>query len=191
MKSLLKQADYSQDWVKDFYTQSAIWWGRDPQAAGTHAERLTQVERAVRVIDLIEGPVPDPRRILDLGCGPGLSAAALADAGYAVTGVELNPTDAAYARELLKTPRPGALTFLEADFYTVDLPGPFDVVVCWQIFGIGSDADQRRLLRRISREWLAPGGKVLLDVYHPAGPMRDNGREWHLQPLKGCPARSK
>ena len=104
-----------------------------------------------------------------------------------MTGVELNPTDAAYARELLKTPRPGALTFLEADFYTVDLPGPFDVVVCWQIFGFGSDADQRRLLRRISREWLAPGGKVLLDVYHPAGPMRDNGREWHLQPLKGVP----
>jgi len=178
MKSLLRQADYSQDWVKDFYTQAGIWWGRDPQASGTHADRVAAVERLTG---------PGPKRILDLGCGPGLSAAAMADAGHAITGVELNPTDAAYTRELLKTPRTGALTFLEADFFTVTLPGPFDVVACWQVFGIGPDFDQRRLLRRISGEWLAPGGKVLLDVYHPAGPMRDNGREWHLKPLKGVP----
>ncbi len=45
MKSLLKQPDYSQDWVKDFYTQAGIWWGNDPQAAGTHEERVRLVER--------------------------------------------------------------------------------------------------------------------------------------------------
>ena len=38
MKSLLRQPDYSQDWVKDFYTQAGIWWGNDPQASGTDAE---------------------------------------------------------------------------------------------------------------------------------------------------------
>jgi predicted RNA methylase len=56
-------------------------------------------------------------RILDLGVGPGRTAAALADAGHNVVAVELNPTDAGYARELLKTPRKGRLEFLEADFY--------------------------------------------------------------------------
>jgi SAM-dependent methyltransferase len=178
MKSLLRQTTYDQDWVKDFYTQAGIWWGEDPQAAGTHAQRVQLIER---------WRGPEAQRILDLGCGPGRTAAALAERGHAVVGVELNPTDARYARELLKTPRKGALTFLEADFYTVEVAGLFDVVTCWQVFGIGSDADQRRLLRRIAQEWLAPGGSVFLDVYNPAGPARDAGREWRLKPLPGVP----
>jgi SAM-dependent methyltransferase len=176
MKSLYRQNDYSQEWVKDFYTQAGIWWGHDPQAAGTHAERVKLVERLCG---------PEPKCILDLGCGPGHTVAALAEHGHTVVGVELNPTDAGYARELLKTPRKGAVTFLEADFYSVDVPGLFDVVTCWQAFGIGSDADQRRLLQRIARKWLAPEGSVLLDVYNPAGPARDNGKEWRLAPLPG------
>jgi SAM-dependent methyltransferase len=124
---------------------------------------------------------------LDLGAGSGRTLAALADCGHSVVGVELNPTDAGYARELFKTPRKGPVTFLEADFYTVELQGPFDIVTCWQAFGIGSDADQRRLLRRIAREWLAPGGSAILDVYHPAGPIRDHGKEWRLDLLPGVP----
>lgn len=178
MRSLLQQDNYSQDWIKDFYTQAGIWWGKDPQATGTHAERVKWVERLCG---------SGPKRILDLACGPGRTVAALAEAGHTVVGVELNPTDASYARELLKAPRQGAVTFLEADFYTVEIPGPFDVVTCWQAFGFGSDADQRRLLQRVSQEWLAPEGNVLLDVYNPAGPARDHGKEWRLKPLPGVP----
>lgn len=178
MKSLLDQHDYSLEWVQDFYTQAGIWWGSDPQSQGTHTGRADIVRRLCGAGHL---------RILDLGCGPGRTAAALADEGHSVTGIELNPTDAGYARELLKTPHKGTLEFLEADFYTGALNGAFDVVTCWQVFGLGSDADQRRLLRRISREWLAPGGSVLADVYNPAGPARDSGREWRLAPLAGVP----
>ena len=146
----------SKDWARNFYTQAGIWLGEDPQAAGTHEERANIIERLCG---------PGARRVLELGAGAGRTAAALADRGHSVVAVELNPTDAGCASEFLKTQRQGAVTFLEADFYTVELAGSFDVVTCWQVFGIGSDADQRRLLRRISQEWLAPGGSVLLDVY--------------------------
>ena len=178
MKSLLHQKTYSQDWVKDFYTQGGIWWGKDPQAAGEHAARVKTIARLCGA---------GLKRILDLGAGPGHTAAALADLGHTVIAVELNPTDASYARELLDLPRQGRLEFLEADFYTVELQGKFDVVTCWQVFGLGTDADQRRLLKRVAGEWLAPDGSVILDVYHPAGPARDAGKEWHLQPLEGVP----
>src|SRR5512139_594747 len=104
MKSLLRQPDYSQEWVKDFYTQAGIWWGNDPQASGIHAERVKLVEKLCGA---------GPKRVLDLGCGPGGTLAALADAGHTVVGVELNPTDAAYARQLLEEHK-GAVTFLEA-----------------------------------------------------------------------------
>ena len=182
MNSLLRQTDYSRAWVKDFYTQAGIWWGEDPQAAGTHAERVRTVERLCG---------PGSKRILDLGAGSGRTAAAIADYGHTVVAVELNPTDAGYARELLKTPRKGTVTFLEADFYKVDLQGPFDVVTCWQVFGIGTDVDQRRLLQRIAQEWLAPDGSVLLDVYNPAGPAHNDGKEWRLAPLPGVPGSVK
>jgi hypothetical protein len=67
------------------------------------------------------------------------------------------------------------------------LEGPFDVVCYWDGFGIGSDADQRRLLKRISQLWLAPGGSVLIDVASPVWAARHAGLEQHLAPLPGVP----
>jgi SAM-dependent methyltransferase len=124
---------------------------------------------------------------LELGAGSGRTAAAMADLGHTVVAVELNPTDVQYAQELLKIPRQGSLTILEADFFTVELKGRFDVVCGWQCLGMGSDADQRRLLRRIAHEWLAPGGSALIDVYSPIKPVRDAGTELRLPPLPGVP----
>lgn len=176
--SLFRQGSYSKDWIKDFYTQSAIWWGSDPQGQATHEARLSTVERLCG---------SGKKRILDLGAGPGVSAAVMADQGHNVVAVEFNPTDVQYAQELLKARRKGSLTILEADFYTVELEGCFDVVCYWDGFGVGSDADQRRLLRRISQDWLAPHGSVLMDVFSPIRPAHDAGRETRLPPLKGVP----
>jgi hypothetical protein len=82
-------------------------------------------------------------------------------------------------------PRKGSLTVLQADFYTVRLDGRFDVVCCWEVFGLGSDADQRRMLGRIAREWLAPDGSLLMDVYSPIRPARDADTQETLPPLPG------
>jgi SAM-dependent methyltransferase len=126
------------------------------------------------------------QRILDLGCGPGTTAAAMADAGHTVVAVEFSAR-ARYAQELARIPRKGSLVVLEADFYTVELERRFDVVCCWEVFGLGSDADQRRLLKRIAQDWLAPNGSVLMDVYSPIKPARDAGTEERLPPLKDVP----
>jgi hypothetical protein len=89
--------------------------------------------------------------------------------------------------ELARAPRAGRLQVVQEDFYTVRLEGRFDVVCCWEVFGLGSDADQRRLLGRIAREWLAPDGCVLMDVYSPSRPARDAGTEQRRAPLPGVP----
>ncbi|MCX7029977.1 MAG: class I SAM-dependent methyltransferase, partial [Spirochaetes bacterium] len=129
---------------------------------------------------------PGPMRVLDLGSGPGGNAAAMADLGHDVTAVEFSDR-ARHARELAAVLRKGRLTVGQEDFTTVRLEGRFDVVCCWEVFGLGSDADQRRLLRRISEEWLAAHGYVLMDVYSPARPARDAGTEQRLPPLPGVP----
>lgn len=106
---------------------------------------------------------PDAATVLELAAGGGQAAAAAADDGLAVTAVELVARAAANARRLAVT-RPG-LRVLEADMYSADLHGArFDAVVYWD--GFGTDQDQLVLLRRI-RDWMAPGGRLLLDVYTP------------------------
>jgi len=174
--SLLRQGVYSLAWVKDFYDQTSTWWGPNTDWASARS-RAAALERLAG---------PGARRVLDLGAGPGGNAAAMADLGHDVTAVEFSDR-AVHARELAKAARKGSLTVVQDDFYTVRLEGRFDAVCCWEVFGLGSDADQRRLLSRISGEWLAPHGCVLMDVYNPARPARDAGKEQRLSPLPGVP----
>ncbi len=177
-KNLMRSGRYSREWVKGFYDQAHVWWGPDPQEEGTHEGRLDAIRRHCGTA---------ARRVLDLGAGSGMTAATLADAGYDVTAVEINDTDAATGRQLEAIPRAGKLSYLQGDFYDISLAGRFDVITCWQVFGIGSDADQRTLLRRIAHEWLAPGGMVLIDIYTHTWPILNAGKQWQLDPLPGVP----
>jgi hypothetical protein len=67
--SLFASGRYSLAWVKDFYTQAGIWWGRDPQEEGVHEARVQTLQRLCG---------PGLKRVLDLGAGPGATSAALA-----------------------------------------------------------------------------------------------------------------
>ena len=58
------------------------------------------------------------------------------------------------------------ITVIQGDFYQADLPDQFDVVCYWDSFGIGTDTDQQRLLKRI-RQWLKSGGTAFIDIYTP------------------------
>lgn len=138
------------DWVEDFYSRTGRWWGPAESAVG---------ERDRSRIDLVRQIAgPPPQRMLELGAGYGNTAAVALDAGYSVTAVEISDR-VRFA--------PDRLHLIRGDFYQVELPGRFDVVCYWNGFGIGSDADQRRLLRRISGEWLTPGGRALIDISNP------------------------
>lgn len=174
--SLLKHGKYSLDWVKDFYTQSDIWWGPD---AGQeyYPARIQAIERLCG---------PGRKRILELGAGSGAVAIELAKLGHSVVAVELTSAIQP-AQGLHQEDWSGSLIALEADFYTVELDGRFDVICYWDGFGLGSDDDQRRLLQHIAREWLAPGGNVLMDVFSPVRFARHAGESKILPPLEGVP----
>lgn len=170
------EGSYKADWIKPFYTQAGIWWGSEPHdSAEEHIDRLALVNRLIGSKKL---------HVLDLGCGSGNTAAAFAKEGHDVVGVELNPTDIGYAQELLKNNYPGTLSIIEADYSLVELEDKFDLVTWWEGFGLGSDADQRKMLKRIADEWLKPNGSVLMDVYLPSRPARHAGEAVHLDALE-------
>ncbi len=133
------------------------WWGPAESV-------ITDRERGR--VDLVRRLCGDaPRRILELGCGYGNTVAAMAAAGHQVIGVEVS--DRADFSLQFRAQLEPASRVIKDDFYAVDLDGLFDVVCYWNGFGIGSDADQRTLLRRIAGEWLTPDGTALIDVANP------------------------
>jgi SAM-dependent methyltransferase len=151
------QDEDTMDWIADFYARQNRWSGvYSGDVDDGHRERVAAIARYAG----------EARRVLELGAGGGQNAAAAADAGHDVVAVELVPESVAHAQLLARQTRAGSLTIYQGDFYTIDPAGPFDVICYWDGFGVGADADQRRLLRRIV-SWLAPGGHVLLDISTP------------------------
>jgi SAM-dependent methyltransferase len=161
------------DWVRDFYSRTGRWWGA---AEARVADRDHQ-----RVSLLQQYAAAGPARVLELGAGYGTTATVTAQAGHAVTAVEISDR-VDFATELKKDVAPGSLTIIKDDFYSVELPDQFDAVCYWDGFGVGSDADQRRLLRRIATPWLRPGGVALIDVYNPFVWAQWHGDEEHREP---------
>jgi SAM-dependent methyltransferase len=143
----LRQAYEWADWRRP-------WSGFDPN------ERNARVEAVTRHAG------PESHRILELGSGTGTTAAALASAGHAVVAIEMRDELAKHTRDLAAVVTGGSLRAIAGDFYEVEPPGTFDVVAYFDGFGIGTDEDQRRLLRRVLG-WLAPGGCALVDVLVP------------------------
>lgn len=103
--------------------------------------------------------------VLDLGCGTGMLAAALAE-GRRVTGV-----DPAAAMLDIARSRPGGdrVEWVEADARTVRLGRVFDLIVltghAFQVFLTGDD--RRAALQTIAAH-LAPGGRFVFDSRNPA-----------------------
>jgi SAM-dependent methyltransferase len=142
----------------DFYTAQSQRFGPSG-ILDHHRERASRLDQALNQ--------RRTGRVLELGAGAGGTAAATAELGYEVTAIELSPLRAEYARDLASTVN-GSLTIVEGDFYTADLGHGYDAVAYWNGFGMNEDADQRRLLRRVADEWLAPGGFMLVDIFNPS-----------------------
>lgn len=102
-------------------------------------------------------------RVLDLGCGPGLYANALAALGASVTGVDFSRNSLAYARSDAAS-RGWDATYRHGNYLEIDLEAVFDLVLL--IFGdyCPLGPDQRRSLLERVKHWLAPEGRFVFDV---------------------------
>lgn len=153
------------DWVKDFYSKqyqllnSPYWWQRlsmsdPPDYAKKNA---ADIERLAR---------PGHKRVLELGCGGGVTAGAIALLGHSVVAVDLVEAATENAERIAAELPHGSLSVLTADFYELEFTELFDVVCYFDGFGVGSDADQQRLLKRIA-SWLRPDACAIIDIYSP------------------------
>jgi ubiquinone/menaquinone biosynthesis C-methylase UbiE len=106
-----------------------------------------------------------PKAILDMGCGTGRLAVALAERGHRVTGVDPSAGMMQVARN-----RPGAerVTWIDSDAKSLALDTRFDLITMtgnvFQVF-LG-DEEIRATLRNLRRH-LAPGGRLAFETRNP------------------------
>lgn len=110
--------------------------------------------------------------VLDVGCGPGRHAAALARSGVRALGIDTSAAAVHAAR------RRGATAIQVSVFGPVPDPGRWATLLLLD-GNIGIGGDPVRLLRRMG-ELAAPGGRVLVEVGRPgSGSRRFRARVHH------------
>lgn len=128
-------------------------------AAGLPPER-TRAEVAFLARQL---PRPEFTTLLDVCCGPGRHAHALAAQGYEVLGVDANARALATARRV-SSPR---LRFVERDMRVLrSIDEQFDGALnLWHSFGYFDDETNAGVLATVL-SLLRPGGRLIIDVYN-------------------------
>ncbi len=147
-------------------------WTRPHLASEMLNYHLSQeTEHSSRTIDTIEKIVTwidrqldlDGKRVVDLGCGPGLYSRRMAELGATVTGIDFSANSLEYARSRDTQ----NIEYIEADYLEDDLPQGFDIaVLIYYDYCAMAPENRNRLLQKI-HSMLKPDGHLVLDLYGP------------------------
>jgi len=134
------------------------------------------------LLDLLSKNGLETGLVVDLGCGSGIWAEELIDAGYGVRGVDVSPAMIAIARK-----RVPEAEFLNASLLRVKLPRCDAVTSLGECFNYLFDksnniTELRRLFQRVYAA-LKPGGLFIFDIAEPGrgkGPRQKHveGKGW-------------
>jgi len=172
----MKYKEGDTEWIKSFYDSAVEWWGESWYDGENLKSRLDIVKKFASVKD---------KRILELAAGTGETAAYFCDHGYSVFALDICRRNIEIMTNLQKE-RPN-LRVAEGDFLKISLNEQFPTVCMFESFGLGSDKEQQQLLKKVSEKWLIPNGILILDVYHPFGPIQASGTKRELDKLENIP----
>jgi SAM-dependent methyltransferase len=118
--------------------------------------------------------------VVDLGCGSGIWAARLLDAGYTVLGIDISPAMIRLAKE-----RAPAARLRVGSLLSAELPPCVAITALGEVINYTFDPVNSRLTLdaffRRAFETLCPGGMLIFDFAEP-GQMPDRQRTWTLGP---------
>ena len=124
----------------------------------------------VDLFDTMARPAEGVPRALDIGCGSGKLALALAESGWQVLGYDLSPEMVGIATaRLAGSPYAGAATFEQRDCASFDVSQPVDAVVAAEapINHLLTPEAVRSCFASVAAA-LRPGGLFVFDLYEPA-----------------------
>lgn len=185
-------------WDDEHISKQMLKAHLDPDFEGA-SRKHSFIEQSVGWIKTLV-PSSSHRRLLDIGCGPGIYAERFAKAGYEVTGIDFSTRSIAYAVASARE-KQAPIRYFCQDYLNLDLRETFDLaVMIYCDYGALCTSDRNKLMRTVY-ERLRPGGKFLLDVFSAVAYDRfeeaqtwehcENGGFWSQEPYIAIHGRYK
>lgn len=117
-----------------------------------------------KTINWIDSIAEGKKKLLDLGCGPGIYADLFSDRGYAVTGIDISKNSIDYAKNCaLKLKKD--ITYINSNYVNEKINGKYDLAVCiYCDFGALIPNEQKLFLKNVYAS-LNEKGILILDVF--------------------------
>jgi SAM-dependent methyltransferase len=144
----------------------AEWYGEDLAYIHDVGHADFALDSAPGILEILGRSGIDGGLVVDLGCGSGLLARELIDAGYGVFGVDISEAMIGLARK--RAPEAG---FAVGSLFEVEIPRCVAVTAISEVLNYLFDAENEesrlgRVFRRVC-EALVPGGVFVFDVLGP------------------------
>jgi 2-polyprenyl-3-methyl-5-hydroxy-6-metoxy-1,4-benzoquinol methylase len=163
-------------WEDEHISEQLLKMHLNPDIDAASRKRTT----IMRTVQWIEARLDGKnKRILDLGCGPGLYCELLVKAGHQVTGMDYSKRSIEHARQ--EAARNGLnIEYTYQNYLDLDLEEVFDVVtMIYCDFDVLNPEERSLLLGNVHRA-LKPGGLFVLDTLNMRAPslIQGKGTSW-------------
>jgi len=164
-------------WTDPYIATQMLEAHLDPDTDGA-SRRPEFINRSA---DWVASLLPKGKKLLDIGCGPGLYTRLFSQRGLCVTGMDFSENSIKYAAKHDPDSR-----YILQDYLSMDFDNEFDMVtLIYCDYGALIPDERYDLLSRIQKA-LKPGGLFLFDVFTPArGKGEDDNTSWNVYPEGG------
>ena len=157
----------------EFYTADELWGNEHTakqmltyhlnESIDVSSRKAEFIDRSVAWIVSRFG-VDNTTDVADFGCGPGLYAKRLAEAGAKVTGIDFSKNSLKYAKEAADQEGIN-IDYVHANYLEYETEKRFDLGIMIMCDFCALSPEQRETLLKKFASILKPGGSVLLDVH--------------------------
>lgn len=166
--------DYMKNRPEAYEADSEMLWNDEHISKGMLEAHLNpDIDAASRKHEFINESVKwissfcsikEPKKLLDLGCGPGIYTEQFNEMGFEVTGIDFSKRSIEYARNSADF-KQKKIEYLYQNYLNIDYENQFDIItLIYCDFGVLKPLDRNHLLLKIKKA-LKPGGKLILDGF--------------------------